>query len=53
MAEDEGFDNIKVSIPSSRNRARLHRSLAFARFESLLLNAEKEHTERCAPWNIG
>ena len=29
LAEDEGFDLIIVSIPSSRDRARLHRSLAF------------------------
>ena len=28
-AEDEGFEKNMVSIPSSRNRARLHRSLAF------------------------
>ena len=32
--EDEGFDEIMVSIPSSRNRARLHRSLALNWFES-------------------
>ena len=31
MAEDEGFDSIIVSIPSSRNRADVHRTSALKR----------------------
>ena len=42
--EDEGFDLIIVSIPSSRDRARLHRSLAFDWFEALPYHKIKNPT---------
>ena len=29
LAEQEGFDSIKVSFPSSRERATVHRTVAF------------------------
>ena len=32
---DEGFDRIMVSIPSGRDRATVHRTVAFNLFESL------------------
>ena len=41
-AEMEGFDSIKVSFPSSRERARLPRSLAFNLFKSLISFSPKE-----------
>ena len=44
MVEPRGIDEIKVSIPSSRNRATVHRTVALNRFDSLFSTLPKRMT---------
>ena len=44
MVAPRGIDEIKVSIPSSRNRATVHRTVALNRFDSLFSTLPKRMT---------